>query len=170
MARSTRPRRTMPTRQRVWARQLGTVSLAASARGQASLDTQFATEYGTTRLPVGTTIGGIVLQYQAVQLIARAASTDTLVAGIGCFDETTATETPDPRDDPHADWMWRHVIPTQSAAGSVVSSTLNNGDALRLKSMRKISELNIRPWLIFRNNGTTTWDIAYDVSLMLMLP
>jgi hypothetical protein len=160
----------MPRRQRVWARQLGTISLAASARGQASLDTQFATEYGTTRLPVGTTIGGIVLQYQAVQLIARAASTDTLVAGIGVFDETTAAETPDPRDDPHADWMWRHQIPTQSAAGSVVATSLTAGDALRLKSMRKIAELNLRPWLIFRNNGTTTWDIAYDVSLMLMLP
>jgi hypothetical protein len=165
-----RTTRSAPLRQRVWARQLGTISLAASARGQASLDTQFATEYGTTRLPVGTTIGGIIVQYQAVQLIARAASTDALVGGIGLFDETTATETPDPRDDPHADWMWRLLIPTQSAAGSVVSPTLASGGPLRIKAMRKVSELNVRPWMVFRNDGTTTWDIKYDISLLLMLP
>jgi len=146
------------------------MSPAASGRSQASLDTQFATEYGTTRLPVGTTIGGLVVFYQAVQLISRASSTDTLVFGIGLFDETTAAETPDPRDDPHADWMWREQVPTQSAAGAVVSPVLASGGPIRVKSQRKVSELGLRPWFVVRDNGTTTFDIAYDIALMLLLP
>jgi len=162
----------MPRRQKVWARQLGTLTVAAGtgSRAQASLDTQFATEYGTTRLPVGTTIGGIIFQWQHTQLITRVGSTDHMTIGIGTFDETTAAETPAPESAPHADWMWRYLLPSSSASGATGSSTGFLGGPVRLKAQRKISELGVRPWLVAENFGSTTYDLWYDVALLLLLP
>jgi len=162
--------RSMPRRQRVWARQTGTFSPAANDRAQASLDSQFSTEYGTTRLPVGTTIGGLVIHYQSTQTSARAGDTDAFWLGIGVFDESTAVDVPNPYSEPHADWMWRQQVPTQTADGSTTSPVLACGGPVRVKSMRKIAELNLRPWLVVHNFGSTTVDFHYDVSLMLLLP
>jgi len=165
--------RTMPRRQRVWARQLGSISLTGVVgnRGQASLDTQFATEFGTTRLPVGTTIGGIIVQYQSVQTAARAGTTDHYVIGIGVFDETTATETPSPVSDPHADWMWRLNVPIAgTASGYCVSTTESVQGPIRVKAQRKLHEMGDRPWMVVQQVGTTPVDLVYDIGLMLLLP
>ena len=170
MARS-RTARTMPRRQRVWARQIGTLSPAAGtgSRAQASLDTQFATEFGTTRLPVGTTIGGILVQWQDSQLIARVGTTDHLTFGIGLFDETTAAEVPLPRSEPHANWMWRLQVPSDGGTNTG-SSTKFQGGPVRVKAMRRIEALNQRPWFVVENFGSTTYDVAYDISMLLILP
>jgi len=159
----------MPRRARTWARTTGTISTTDNAQGQASLDTQFATEYGTTRLPIGTTIGGLLVDFQAVQTEARAAATDALWMGIYVVDEPT-TPSDDPYNDVHADWMWRQQIPTQSATGSVASPFLARGEPVRIKSMRKIDDLGKRPWFVVYQFGTTSFDIHYSISLMLLLP
>jgi len=165
-------RRTMPRRKRIWARQLGSLALPQSTggRAQASLDTQFATEYGTTRLPVGTTIGGILIHYISTQPAARGAANDHFTVGVGVFDETTATETPAPEADPHADWMWRLVIPASATSGYTLSSTESIAGPVRVKAQRKISELGERPWLVAENFGAVAYDFWYDVSLLLLLP
>ena len=170
MATRSRTARRMPSRQRVWARQIGTMSPLANARAQASLDTQFATEYGTTRLPVGTTVAGLLVQFATTQLIDKVSSTDTITMGIGLFDETTATETPDPLDSPHSDWMWRLQMGHEAGADASQSTFTSLGGPIRVKAMRKVSELNVRPWFIVRLAGNTTVDISYDISLMLLLP
>jgi len=88
--------------------------------------------------------------------------------GIGLFDESTAAQTPSPVSEPHADWMWRYMIPSDGGTNTFSSSEA--GEPIRVKAQRKVSELNLRPWLIAENFGITTWDIFYDVSLMLLLP
>jgi len=165
-----RPARQLPRRARAWATQTGTFSPAANGRAQASLDSQFSTEYGTTRLPIGTTIGGIIVSYMSTQSSARGGSTDAFWLGIGVFDETTAVDVPNPYSEPHADWMWRQQVPTQTATGTTTSPVLSSGNPVRVKAMRKIDELNLRPWLVVHNFGTTTVDFHYDVRLMLLLP
>ena len=166
----TRLRTVAQRRKRVWARQDMTLSPVSPGRAQGDLGSEFSSEMGTTHLPVGSTIGGILLEWQSVQLIARASSTDHAVMGIICVDEATATETPSPVADPHADWMYRVLVPTGAAAGTTYSTFEAMGGPVRVKAQRKCEELGSHLWLIVETVGTTTYDFTVETSVLMLLP
>ena len=131
----------------------------------------FATEYGTTHLPVGSTIGGIMLDFGMVQLDTRASSTDGVALGIICVDEDTVAEVARPLPNEHSDWMWYQWLPAPGpAAGAQFSTAAALGGPIRIRSQRKCEELGSHLYLVAQTDGLTTYDFHVFTSTLVLLP
>lgn len=131
----------------------------------------WASAYGTNTAPPGTTIGGVLLDFNLVQLAARAADTDGVYLGLLVTNEATASEIPDPFADSTADWMWRQWIPCPGAAdGDEYSTATALGGPIRIRAKRRMDEIGMRLWLRMSPIGTTTYAGRLAASTLLILP
>ena len=157
-------------RSRVWARHNQIVSPVAAGNATDILNSYF-TAYGTTNAPPGVTIGGVMLDYGVVQTSTRVSSTDGLNIGLIVTNEDVPAQVPTPAVDIHADWMWWQWLPAPGSASGASSSTFNSlGGPLRLKSRRRMQELGQRLWLVWQADGTTTYDVRFRTSTLLLMP
>jgi len=168
-----RPRVTSTRRKRVWARQQS-AALDVGTDGLAiDLATGFTAEMGTTHLPVGLTIGGIMLDFSVARVIAGTdAASSQLHFGVICVDEDVEGEVQRPLTDPHADWLWWQQISFPVVAvGTQVSTWDTAGGPLRMRARRKCEELGSHLWIVFQGYDIApTFDIQFTSSVLMLLP
>jgi len=171
MARSVR-RNTLvsPRRKRIWARDEAVLDLTGAASAAVELGADFSATLGTTRLPLGSTIGGIRLDLTVVQNGALATPDDGLLLGIIAVNETVAGEVETPGADPHADWMWWQWIPAPGAAAGRRNTWERGTGTIEVRSKRKLEELGTRLWIVGENVGVTTYDVNVYASTLILLP
>jgi len=110
-----------------------------------------------------------------VRGIIRAAvptlSADTLlVAGLRIVDQGDPPTT-GPITDPHDDWfMYFPLIAVNSTGGSGGNQTVVPEGVIDVQSSRKLQELGQMCQLSVQASAGTTWDVALQLSLLLMLP
>jgi len=172
MAQRTR-RTSVVRRKRSWAR----IQVASAGVGQdgiaLDLGAGFSAEMGTLHLPVGVTIGGILLD--AVFRRADAATdpaTSQLQFGVIVAQEPDQAEVPRPLTEPHADWMWTQMVGfPASSAGELVSTFQVLGGPIRIRSRRKAEELGEHLWLVLQGYDIApTFDVQVFASVLLILP
>ncbi len=170
-----RARATRARRSRVWARQdrvLTGVGQTGTAQDLA-LGFQLDAGYNTTHLPVGVTIGGILLDFTASRVTAGTnVTTSQLMIAIICVDESDPTDVERPLDHPHADWMWYQTVSFPAvAAGTSVSTFQSIGGPLRIRARRKCQELGSHLFIVAQGfDIAPTFDFSYTSSVLLMLP
>ena len=131
----------------------------------------FTGDYGVSATPPGITIGGIMLDYSFTQEVTRAASTDALFFGIKVTDESTLADVDGPLAREHGDWLWYQMISFPgTAAGTTVGSSSTLGGPLRVRSKRRMDELQMSLVFVTEAIGTTTYSMRISSSTLLLLP
>jgi len=172
MARRRLPLSTGQKRKRIWARTQGLGTIPA-AGGKLTLDlgAQFAAEYGTSRLPVGSTIGGILLDYVIQRDGAEAAPVSAVLMGVIVTDEDTPADLPFPVTDKHVDWMYWNLINVPSTAVDATTSPWDTmGRPMSIRSKRRMDELGMHLWLIMESFGPDTYTVRITSSVLILLP
>jgi len=159
-------------RKRVWARDFSELNAITDAGTAVQLSTDFETAMGTAHLPVGLTIGGIMLDFVASRVAAGADPESFLQIGVICTDEDTAAQVPRPLTDQHADWMWWQMIGFPAPGADSVTSTFQAmGGPLRVRSKRKCTELGTDLWLVAQaSDAVGTYDFLVNASTLMLLP
>jgi hypothetical protein len=157
-------------RRRIWARQDFTTTPVAAGTAT-DLLTDFYTDAGLASAPPGVTVGGILLDFTAVQTVSRASSTDSIQIGILVDSETTAAQVSRPATDKHSDWLWWQQIAIPGAAAGDSYSTANTiGGPIRIRSRRRMDEIGMRLWFVTELTGTTNVDLTVRTSVLLLMP
>jgi hypothetical protein len=165
------PIRRAPRRSRVWARRRIQVDPAPNAGTALDLLVDWKTEMAIAANFPGITVGGVLLDLAFTQTNARASSDDGVLLGMGVFAESTSTEVDRPDAARHADWMWYQWIPAPGAAAGASFSTFSSaGGPIRIRSRRKMQELDQRLWLVVQGIGLTTIDVTVSSSVLLLMP
>jgi len=149
----------------VWARTpLTSVDASGTSTNSDALVT-FTTALGSDL--IGTTI-------VRVRGVLRAAvptlSADTLlVVGLRIVDQLSAP-TDGPITAPHDDWFmyWPFTV-VNSTAGSGGNATVSQEGRIDNQSSRKLDEVGQMCQLCIQASAGTTWDVALQLSLLLML-
>lgn len=175
MARTTRLQRRNQAlrRKRVWAR-VQEASLGVDQTGAViNLGAGFQADMGTTHLPPGITIGGILLDMAFERATAATdAATSQLQIGVGVFDEPTPAEVPRPLDEPHADWMWQQMIAFPAPTAGALTSTFDRlGGPIRIRAKRRAEEINQDLYLVLQGYDIApTFNVQVFASALLLLP
>lgn len=175
MARTTRLQRRNEAlrRKRVWAR-VQEASLGVTQDGAViNLGAGFQADMGTTHLPPGITIGGLLLDMSFERATAATdAATSQLQIGVIVADEPTAAEVPRPLTEPHADWMWQQMIAFPSPTAGALTSTFDRiGGPIRIRSKRRAEEINQDLYLVMQGYDIApTFNVNVFASALLLLP
>lgn len=168
------PIRRAPRRSRVWARRYVTMAPPAGTGTAVDLLADWKAAWGIQANQPGITVGGIMLDIGQVQTNARASSTDGAFVGIGVFDESNPAEVDRPNDPltgMHSNWMWYQWLPVPGGtAGSTVSTFSAQAGPIRIRSKRKMQEINERLWLVVQPIGLTVVDYTFMSSVLLLQP
>ena len=125
---------------------------------------------GTTVVPPGSTVGGILLDFGLEVTTAPTTGGAGFYIGILVTSETVPGEVESPFTDPHADWMWYQFV---SLAGSAVGDRLSTfdvmGGPIRIRSKRRMEEVGQRFYLIVEPFDVE-FDARFVASSLLILP
>lgn len=170
MARSARSHRGVPPRKRIWARETGSVTLAASANNSVDLMADFKTAYGANAV-----LGGTVARIRGEIGIYPSATLDTVASWAVGIIVAPVGFAGDPITEPDADWMYykrRGYKVIFKATGNAVTTSQSNPFLweLDVKSMRKLEELQQQLYLVFSNGAGSATNIFYDASTLILLP
>ena len=160
-------------RKRVWARRQGLVAGIGATGTVVNLGEDFSADMGTTHLPPGVTVGGVLLDLACARATAATDSASSqLQLGILVDSAATPADVPRPVDMPHADWMWDQMISFPAPTAGALTSTFDRiGGPIRVRSKRRIEEINQDLWLVLQGiDPTPTFDVRIFVSTLLLLP
>jgi len=157
----------------VWARrQFSDASLSTTVESF-DLLSDFTGELGITATLPGTTIGGILLDYNIQQQTeASAASTDALFMGIRVAQEATLSTVDGPLAEQHADWMWYQMFPGSAtlADSPRLSSAEALGGPVHIRAKRRMDEMGMKLVVSFEAVGSATYSVRLSTSVLLLLP
>lgn len=171
--RSARGLRQQVRRKRVWAR-LQEASLGVDQTGSVvDLGAGFAADMGTTHLPPGVTVGGVLLDFAFARATAATDdATSQLQVGVIVDTAPAPADVPRPLDLPHADWMWQQMIAFPAPTAGALTSTFDRlGGPIRIKARRRVEEINQDLFLVLQGYDIApTFNVQVFASVLLLLP
>lgn len=133
----------------------------------------FAADMGTTHLPPGVTIGGVLLDMAFSRAAAATdPATSQLQVGVLVDAAPAPADVPRPLDQPHADWMWQQMIAFPSPSVGANTSTFDRlGGPIRIKARRRCEEINQDLFLVLQGYDIApTFNVQIFASVLLLLP
>jgi hypothetical protein len=123
----------------------------------------------------GVGVVGATILRSHVRMSFSSLSTDTnpgFQYGIIVVDKNLASVgNPNVLTDLDADWMIQSFVsPGTAITAFTQGSSVLYGETLDLKARRRLHEVNDRPFLIFRNNGSAAANYSYWAKQLYALP